>query len=265
MGTFNIIEHYRNIAEYLYSQYELSSAYGHRGTKGQIREELLTETLAAMAPDDIKLSKGEICDSNGNRSPEFDIVISYKSTAIKLFASSINRVVPIETVLGIIEVKSLLSKDGINKFNSDLKFLNSFERYYIPTSLYSANGDIAGSEEYSDFLGQPVKASEALRGIGRITGGMFAFECPVKKETVLSWLNELNNEINFAFICVLNDFFAIFNPENDGWDLFELGKDSFAAFATTYIELADSNERENYVKCDNSIYIEYAATNIKEK
>jgi hypothetical protein len=74
--SFNLIEHYRNLSHDLASQYRLSSAYGHRGSKGQLREDILMTTLQGMAHDFVKLCKGEICDSTGRRSAEFDIIIS---------------------------------------------------------------------------------------------------------------------------------------------------------------------------------------------
>ena len=85
---FNLIEHYRNLSQYLAAQYRLSSAYGHRGSKGQLREDILMTTLQEMAHDFVKLCKGEICDSTGRRSVEFDIIISYISSALRLFSST---------------------------------------------------------------------------------------------------------------------------------------------------------------------------------
>lgn len=129
-NSFNLVEHYKNISNHLFSQYLLSSSYGHRGSKGQIREDFMTKTLQEMAHDYIKLKNGEICDSKGRRSSEFDIIVSYLSNTIRLFGSGITNVIPVETVLSVIEVKSILSMDGIGKFNNDIKSLNSFERFY---------------------------------------------------------------------------------------------------------------------------------------
>jgi len=83
---FNLLEHYRHLSQDLASQYRLSSAYHHHGSKGQLREDILMTTLQDMAHDFVKLSKGEICDSTGRRSVEFDIIISYLSSAIRLFS-----------------------------------------------------------------------------------------------------------------------------------------------------------------------------------
>lgn len=259
MNKFNIVEHYRNLSTYLYSQYILSSTYGHSGSKGQIREEFLTDTLKAIAPDDIRICKGEICDSNGFRSPEFDIIISHYSTAIKLFSSAINYVIPIETVLGIIEVKSILSKEGLGKFNTDLTELNSFQRYYIPTDSYKFYGELTGDKEYKDLFSVPIKPTDNIRGITRIIGGVFAFDAPHTK-TVKTWLDSIETELNLAYVCVLNRFFAM-KDELGKWQIAETGRDTFAAFASVYYGIANCNEREINVKCDSSRYIEYAAKN----
>ena len=84
--------------------------------------------------------KGEICDSTGRRSVEFDIIISYLSSAIRLFGTAINQVLPIESVLAVLEVKSILAKESVTTFNSNLAHLNTFDRYYVPTLLYKHIG-----------------------------------------------------------------------------------------------------------------------------
>ena len=118
MSRFNLREHYRNLSRSLDAQYDISSGYGHRGTKGHMRENHLMDALRAIAPDDLRFFKGEVCDSTGRRSPEFDMVASYRSNAIRLFNSPANQVVPVKTVLVVMEVKSVLSKNRIQKFDS---------------------------------------------------------------------------------------------------------------------------------------------------
>jgi hypothetical protein len=259
MANFDLLDHYRNISSFLYSQYRLSSAYGHHGTKGHLREGILIETLRAMAPDDVRINKGEICDSNGKRSPEFDVVISHQSTAIKLFSSPSNCVVPVETVLGVIEVKSMLARDGIEKLNSDLEYLNTFERYYEPTDLLRLCSDLSGTKGDAAIFDKPIGPSKSIKGLGPIIGILFAYESP-QIPTIRTWLDSIQPAPNLAFLFVLNHFAGFWDPEALTWKIAEMGQDTFAGFARAFIELASSNQREAYIRCNSARYIEYSAT-----
>jgi hypothetical protein len=254
---FNLIEHYRNLSQYLAAQYRLSSSYGHHGSKGQLREDILMTTLQEMAHDFVKLCKGEICDSTGRRSVEFDIIISYISSALRLFSTATNQVIPIESVLAVLEVKSILAKESITTFNSNLANLNTFDRYYVPTIFYQHTEDMAGTKKYTSFLGRPIKPSENIAGITRILGGIFAFNAPAP-DTVKTWLADVTTETNFAFICVLGKFFAYPERRLGQWHITEKGQDTFALFASVFLQLADSDEREVHVKADSHRYIDMA-------
>src|SRR5262245_56809447 len=236
--SFNLIEHYRNLSHDLASQYRLSSAYGHRGSKGQLREDVLMTTLQGMAHDFVKLCKGAICGSTGRRSAEFDIIISYLSSAIRLFGTASNQVIPIESVLAVLEVKSFLAKESVTTFNSNLATLNTFDRYYVPTLLYKYTGDMNGTMEYKKFIDHPIKPVESLFRVSRILGGIFAFDAPVA-HTVRAWLDEVTPEANFAFICVLGKFFAYYERKASRWYIAERGEETFALFAGAFLDLID--------------------------
>lgn len=261
---FNLIEHYRNISNHLLSQYRLSSTYGQRGSKGQLREDFLTKTLEGMSHDNIRLVKGEICDSSGRRSPEFDIIISYLSNAIKLFGSDITHVIPVETVLSVIEVKSILSKKDILKFNQDLTHLNSFDRFYTLSPMYEQLCKIKGTNEYAVINDRTIPPNDHLLGISPILGCMVAFEAP-NTETVQGWLSDLETELNFAQILVINRFLATRDKTKNSWQISEKGVDSFSLFACIYSEfLTNTNDREYHVQTDTKRYIDLAIANTDE-
>jgi hypothetical protein len=219
-----------------------------------MRENDLIDTLRAVAPEDLRFIKGEVCDSHGRRSPEFDVVVSYRSDAIRLFNSPANQVVPVETVLAVMEIKSVLSKDSIVKLDSDIKSLNSFERYYQPTSSYQYVGDITGNKEYAAFPGRPITPAQHLYGVTRVIGSLFAFEAP-KMETVKQWLAEAQIQPNFALICVLGDFIAVRNIETSSWEVVKAGEDSFGAYAQSLLKGLTEGSREEYVRCDSGRYL----------
>ncbi len=254
MSRFDLGKHYRSLSRSLDAQYRIATAYAHRGTKGQMREDHLIDTLHAIAPDDLRFFKGEVCDSAGRRSPEFDIVVTYRSDAIRLYNSPTNQVVPVETVLAVIEVKSMLSKDSVEKFDSDMKIFNSFERYYQPTQSYRFEGDITGNREYADFPGHPITPMHHLRGVGRVLGCLFAFEAP-DMDVVERWMAEVPTQPNFAFICVLGKFLASQDIEAKRWEAKRTGEDTFAAFGLTLMRFLAEDNREEYVRCDSERYL----------
>lgn len=258
-NKFNLIEHFRNVSKLIYSQYQLSSAYGHRGSKGNIREDLIIDALQSIVNDYVVLCKGEICDSNGLRSPEFDIVAFHKSSAVKLFSTPKNKVIPIETVLATIEVKSVLNRDGFIKFNNDLKNLNTFDRFYEPTSLYRYQGNLSGQKEYEKFIGHSIKPHQKLHGIPPVIGGIICFESP-QTDTVKEWIKECPTEPNFIFIVRINEWIASCNPENKTWRFAPIGLDSFASFVFLITGLFQNTyEREMHLLVDSNRYFELAA------
>jgi hypothetical protein len=256
--TFNILEHYRNLSQDLASQSRVSSAYGHRGSKGQLREDILMTTLQEIAHDFVKLCKGEICDSTGRRSVEFDIIVSYLSTAIRLFSTPTHQVIPVENVLVVLEVKSSLKRDEVTTFNTNLAHLNTFDRYYIPTSLYKDRGVMTGTHDYASFIDHPIKPVETVRGVCPIWGGIFAFDAP-GPETIRAWLTEATMETNFFFICVLGKFFAYREREPRQWHFATSGPDTFGLFAAAFLDLINNDEREVHVKADSHKYLDMAA------
>jgi hypothetical protein len=253
MTKFDLAQHYRHVSQLLQSEYRLSSAYGHHGTKGHMREDLLADALRAIVPDNVKICKGEICDSDGNRTPEFDIVVSQHSDTIKLFGTPRNQVIPVEDVFAVLEVKSVLAQDGILKFNSNISTLNNLNRHYVTTPIYQHMGDVTGQHEYADFCGRPISPVQHVRGVGRIVGGLFAFEAPESK-TVQRWLGDLVTEVNFAFIWVLGRMVAARDPETGRWELREAGEDTFATLAFFVLNIIGENDRNKYVKCDTARY-----------
>jgi len=261
-NKFNLIEHFRNVSDLIFSQYQLSSAYGHRGSKGSIREDLIADALQSIVNDYVMLCKGEICDSNGLRSPEFDIIAYHKSSAIKLFSTPKNKVIPVETVLAIIEVKSILNKDTFIKFNDDLTYLNTFNRYYKPTSIYKYQGDLTGRKEYESFIGHSVKPFQKHYGISPIIGGIVCFESP-STDTVKEWIKEIPIESNFIFVFTLNEWIASCIPESRTWRFASIRHDSFASFAYLVTGFFQKiSEREYYLSVDSDRYFELAARNV---
>jgi hypothetical protein len=110
-----------------------------------------------------------------------------------------------------------------------------------------------------------LKPTDSLLGLGRIVGGIFAFESD-SIDAVKGFLDGFQPEVNFAFICVLNQFMALPNAQQKSWIYSILGPDTFAGFATIFNELVGGiGEREQHLVPDSSRYLQLAASSIPFK
>ena len=89
---------------------------GHSGSKGRVREALLVEdVINRVLPETMGIAHGaEIVASDGSVAGECDIVI-YDREVPALYRTVGYSVLPVEAVLGVIEVKSRLDKAGVTK------------------------------------------------------------------------------------------------------------------------------------------------------
>lgn len=109
---------FKSIEKTILAQYEQSSSIYHQGDKGENREEFLIEFLRTHLPLKYGVTKGEVMTIHGERSHAIDIII-YDALNCPVFYAGKTKILPIEGVYGIIEVKSSLSKaellDATNK------------------------------------------------------------------------------------------------------------------------------------------------------
>ena len=100
----------------LMALYEESSLIGHPSTKGTLREQYLIEFLAQMLPRSMAVSGGFICDLTGAVSRQLDIIVIDESTAVPpAFLRPGTALVPVESAIATIEVKSRLDKNALKQ------------------------------------------------------------------------------------------------------------------------------------------------------
>ncbi|WP_433295949.1 DUF6602 domain-containing protein [Pseudonocardia sp. CA-142604] len=97
------------------SDFDDSSLIHHNASKGTVREGDLLEFLKKYLPDTVRAAgSSEIISADGQVSGQTDIVI-YDPSAPPLFSRSGYRILPIECVYGVIEVKSRLTAAELTK------------------------------------------------------------------------------------------------------------------------------------------------------
>ncbi len=139
-----ILEHLKKNREVLLNYSRLIALAQHKTILGTAREALISGFLEKNLPEFISYHSGEIFDSENKRSGQIDIIL-HPITSPKLNLYGTINMFPVETVLGAIEVKSVLNAKSISEalhncyLTKDLDtpsinespYINSFGTSYI--------------------------------------------------------------------------------------------------------------------------------------
>ncbi len=133
-----------NLEESLYN--DMNIRIQHNLEDGKYREYLVKNVLEKIIPSKYSITNGFIIDSDNNISDEMDIII-YDKNYVPPFFDETYTVVPIESVIAVIQVKTTLNcntlKDSINNLNS-IDRLNA----KIGGKIISATGDLIKERRY---------------------------------------------------------------------------------------------------------------------
>lgn len=157
---------------------EITSKIQHNGEKGTARENILQEYLKSYIPEKYSFSKGTIVDCKDVQSKQIDIIIHDKFLTPYLVDMNDTKIIPIESVYGVIEVKSTLSKDELRKCVKNIESVRKLQKktisdYYFPTA-----------------------------------GMVFAYDSDASLDAIYKNLNELSEDVDIdkriSCVCVLN-------------------------------------------------------------
>lgn len=109
-------------------------ALQHPGLKGIVNEEAVKRFLRQHIPDNLSVETGIVVDSNGGASKQIDIIIFDKAKTPVLFFAGGVRVIPVECVYAIIEVKTSLDRAALEQCIRNMESVKSLLRiaYYEP-------------------------------------------------------------------------------------------------------------------------------------
>lgn len=105
----DLTELFQRVEGTLVARFNEAAAVEHHGDRGENREEVLRGFLAEHLPQRFGVTKGEVMTRGGGHSHSADIIIYDADSGPLLYADK-TTILPIESVYGIIEVKSRLSK-----------------------------------------------------------------------------------------------------------------------------------------------------------
>ena len=96
----------------------------HNGEKGSLREAFVISLLQQYLPVQFGIGSGVVVDKQGRQSPQIDIVIYDKRTMPPILDKSGRGIYPIDAVLRVVEVKSVLDTSALSQLT---KIINSFD------------------------------------------------------------------------------------------------------------------------------------------
>jgi len=122
----------RTVADRLKVELKGTTEIRHSGSKGRVREALvMAEVLRRVLPETVGIVHGaEVACGDGTVSAECDLVV-YDRDIPPIYRSHAYTVLPIESVLGVIEVKSRLTGQELRSAASNLHEIKRMERMAI--------------------------------------------------------------------------------------------------------------------------------------
>jgi hypothetical protein len=117
---------FRTVSRQMLESFAASAEIHHLGNMGSFRENTLRDFLQrGRLPGKYDVGNGEIISPNSQTSKQSDLIIYDKLSGISLLYSEAVQVYPIESVYGVIEVKSSLGKTELVEALENIKSVKS--------------------------------------------------------------------------------------------------------------------------------------------
>jgi hypothetical protein len=177
--------------------------------KGAAREEIVRRFLSGYMPHRFEVADGQVTDCFGNSSGQIDVLILDLEDTPVLYSAPGAKVFLCESVRGVVEVKSQLTKKGLLEDARKIKRLKGLRRV-INEPVYS--------------VVQDDEALEPNRACPPIIGGIFAYSSGQSLESLGNELKEWNTLVDpqerVDFLAVLDHGIVTFGEEEHA-ELFE--------------------------------------------
>lgn len=163
----------------LEAEFNMSQIIQHSPSKGALREYILNSIIRPFLPKRYGLTNSECFDATGKTSKQLDITI-YDDLFSYAIPYGDYKLLPFESVYGVIEVKSLLNKESF------------FEGIDNIASLKSLSREPAGKCQVLPNLEIDIAGIEwNFNGYTKAFGVVFAYDS-VTPETVISYFHDLS-------------------------------------------------------------------------
>jgi len=167
--------HYTKLAEsiiqFALSRSKAASELMHSGLRGRAREIFAKDLLTPFLSPNVGACTGIVVDSSGGSSHQIDIIIYDKTLIPSLMFTGEEGIVPIESVLATVEVKSTLTRDELKK---------SIQNAHSVKHLHA---------NFTEVMTETPQKSSPVCCV-------FSFSSDSKPETELSRLEEVVSAVN---------------------------------------------------------------------
>lgn len=198
---------------------DAQSGYPHKSGRGDHREEILTRFLQERLPATVALTKGHIADSDGRTTSEFDIILYNPLACLMITHGSEKRkVVPVECVQAVIEVRSHLNRAAIVDVSQKMGELSKLKRYYNATALSSLL-------RVSSAFSVPVDATNRGALSLPIYGNLFGYD-GVSANTIRTTL--VNESANLENVTKLSGY--VVHSISGQWEVLDAGPFALEVF-----------------------------------
>jgi len=144
---YNVQEVFKRVSSKMRAEFEEAcAAVSHPTIKGDNSEKIVHNFLKKYLPKSLDITSGIIIDSDGNSSKQIDIIITDAHATPILFEGDESRVVPVEPVYAVIEVKSNLTSSMIPAIIENMLSVKRLNK----KAFYKAGSDVEHSFCYYD-------------------------------------------------------------------------------------------------------------------
>jgi len=183
--------------------------------KGRLRELFTSRILSKFLTSQFGMGTGVIINQRGEQSKEIDIIIYDRRILPPFIEEQKIGVYPAESVLAVVEARSWISKQDIKEYSDSATKL--YDEIYNPASsiyrdlpalipLYNLVGfydkGIFKNWSQKKILRWMMNNAKPLFGVCLVN--KFSWLSVVRREGVLHWVNEVNEETK-AFVAILLD------------------------------------------------------------
>lgn len=149
-GQFmNIVEIFDEVAKQMRSDFEKArKAVKQPGLKGASYEETFRTFLRDYLPQSLDISTGILVDAHGSVSRQLDVIISDSAKTPIFYRSGNLRVIPVECAYAVIEVKSYLDANELDRIFQNMESARNLTKtaYFKPTGVIIYSDKLYGRE-----------------------------------------------------------------------------------------------------------------------
>lgn len=207
----------RCAVDHLRSSYELVGGVKHDGEKGAFREFFLANFLRPLLPHQFGVGSGVVVDASGNQSRQTDVIVYDRRRLPPLMLAGDRGLFPIDSVLVMIEVKSILKAEHLSEIVEAAKLvapdgklriatpgtMEAESTFYPLFAVFAYESDAKEKDELTRLEEQSPGGKDLLRVLCVLDKGVWAagklhLRSTERHENATSFLVSIFNRIEEA-------------------------------------------------------------------